>query len=139
MLVRPYTDGDHAALSKLYLASRVQTFYWLDTSAYKAEDFDRDTLGEKVLVAEEEGEIMGFISLWVPDNFIHHLYVDPGCVNQGVGKLLLQAACAGFDLPLKLKCLEKNINACNFYLSQGWRILYKQADAGGDYYLMESK
>ncbi|MBD1364004.1 GNAT family N-acetyltransferase [Mucilaginibacter sp. ZT4R22] len=133
LLIREYRAEDRTVLAHIYQQSRVKTFYWLDISAYGFEDFDRDTKEEKILVALLNGEVAGFLSIWMPDNFIHHLYIHPGFVNKGIGKALLNVAIKLFDSPLRLKCLERNENAIAFYLSQGWIVQGEGVDANGAY------
>lgn len=78
------------------------------------EDFDRDTEAELVFVAEVEETVIGFISLYVPDNFIHCLFVDALFKGQGAGHLLLEKAKHHLELPMKLKCLSRNTPALAF-------------------------
>ncbi len=40
----------------------------------------------------------------------------------GVGKALINESVKAVGLPLTLKCIKANVNALNFYLSQGWTI-----------------
>ena len=75
-------------LRQLYLESRAATFTWLDSQAYELSDFDRDTEGEEIWVAMESDEVVGFISIWSPDGFIHHLFVSPDYRNTGAGSRL---------------------------------------------------
>ena len=74
--IREMALQDKPRLRQLYLESRRTTFYWDDPELMHLEDFDRDTEAELVFVAEVEETVIGFISLYVPDNFIHCLFVD---------------------------------------------------------------
>ncbi|MCL1030278.1 GNAT family N-acetyltransferase [Serratia sp. arafor3] len=56
------------------------------------EDFDRSTTGEEIWVAEQDGRLLGFVSIYRAEDFIHHLYVDTQQPPQGVGSALLHAA-----------------------------------------------
>ncbi len=107
MQIRPYQEADRPFLRTLYLASRKAAFGWRDTSYYQLEDFDRATLGEAIWVAEDGGVLLGFVSVYREDNFIHNLYVDPHQPPRGVGSALLQAAQATFTATGSLKCLVK--------------------------------
>ena len=131
--IRNYQPSDHDALAGIYLQSRIQTFYWLDTTAYSLADFDADTLGETIIVALFGHEPVGFLSVWEPDSFIHHLYIHPRYVGKGIGKALLNMAASLFDVPLKLKCLKQNEHALVFYKSQGWMIIGQGEDENGVY------
>ncbi|WP_184544925.1 GNAT family N-acetyltransferase [Mucilaginibacter sp. FT3.2] len=135
--IREFKEDDSHVLRDIYLISRTQTFTWFDTSEYKVDDFDKDTQGEHILVADYDGAVIGFISCWLPDNFIHHLFVHPAYVQQGVGKVLLNAAIATLHRPVTLKCLIHNENAVAFYRSQGWQIVERGQGKSGDYYLMD--
>lgn len=77
------------------------------------------TEGEVVYVAERESQIVGFSSVWVADNFIHHLYVLPDFHGQGIGSKLLEF-CEVTHGPLSLKCEVLNVGAQRFYRKKGW-------------------
>ena len=87
--IREMTMQDKPRLRKLYLDSRRKTFYWDDPELMHMEDFDRDTEDECVFVAESNQAVFGFISLYVPDSFIHCLFIDDRFKGQGIGHLLL--------------------------------------------------
>jgi GNAT superfamily N-acetyltransferase len=128
---------DAPALREIYLAARAIAFHWLDNSANRLEDFDRDTEGEEIMVALRGGEIAGFISLWLPDNFVHQLFMHPAHSGQGVGKALLAEGLKRIGRPATLKCLSMNVRAVKFYANNGWQV--READTGpdGPYYLFE--
>lgn len=109
------------SVGQLYLESRVATFTWLDTMTYELSDFERDTEGEEVWVAVESNEVVGFISIWKPDCFIHHLFVSPEDLKKGIGLKLLNFVKQRYS-NLSLKCLTQNTNAVAFYLSQGFKV-----------------
>jgi ribosomal protein S18 acetylase RimI-like enzyme len=134
--VRDFIDDDRDTLRNIYLISRKQTFTWFDTSGYSLDDFDRDTEGEQILVADYEGAVIGFISYWFPDNFIHHLFLHPAYTGHGVGKALLKSVVEKLSRPVTLKCLTRNENALAFYRSQGWQIQERGEGRPGDYFLM---
>lgn len=134
--IREFKEEDRHTLSDIYLISRLNTFTWFDTSAYKTDDFDNHTKDEYILVADYDGAVIGFISCWLPDNFIHHLFIHPAYTKHGVGKALLNAAIVNLGKPVTLKCLVRNENAIAFYRSQGWRVEERGEGKPGDYYLM---
>lgn len=135
MEIKPYSSDVLAAVSALYLKARVSTFSWLDTRGYTLSDFERDTEGERILVAFMEGQVIGFIAIWEPDHFIHHLYVSPEYQGKGVGTRLLAEARSLYG-HLRLKCMVKNEKAVRFYASHGFIQLGKGTDHAGDYFLM---
>lgn len=123
-------------LRKLYFESRSSTFTWLDTRQFELSDFERDTEGERVWIAVESDRVVGFLSIWEPDNFIHHLYIVPDSLRSGIGSTLLDMSKLNY-CELSLKCLVKNQKALRFYESQG----FVKSAAGGhgdeSYYLMK--
>jgi ribosomal protein S18 acetylase RimI-like enzyme/RNAse (barnase) inhibitor barstar len=76
--------------------------------------------GEEILVAVMTGRICGFVSVWPPERFVHHLYVSPDAQGLGVGSLLLDACVTRYGLPLTLKCDHCNERAREFYWRRGW-------------------
>jgi ribosomal protein S18 acetylase RimI-like enzyme len=122
-------------LRRIFLEVRQKTFYWIDTENYKLTDFDREVEGEFVLVAVLNDTVVGFISLWLPDNFIHHLYIDEEYQHQNIGTLLLDEAIKIMDSPIKLKCLVKNEKAVKFYNKKGFTAIEKGISNHGEYIL----
>lgn len=108
-------------LRKLYLVSRIDTFFWEEESTFKLTDFDHDTENELVLVAIKNNKILGFISLYLEDNFIHNLFVLPEKKGMGVGTSLMKEVQTILKKPMKLKCLSRNKDALKFYESKGWK------------------
>lgn len=93
----------------------------LEAGCYSNNDMQLDefksiTLNEEIYVAtNREGMILGFIGVWVPDKFIHHLYISPKQQHKGIAKLLLLKSIETYKLPLTLKCDDCNVNAKGFY------------------------
>lgn len=121
LIIREMSEEDRVDLRELYYNSRKVPFDWQDLSKFKVEDFDRDTLEEVVLVAEDDGTICGFISLYLPDNFIHCLFIAPESKRRGLGQKLLLEAKQRLELPMKLKCVSKNTQTLEFYKKAGWQ------------------
>ena len=112
--------NDLTALRELYLKVRQATFTWLDTSHYQLSSFDTDTKGEYILVAHIEDKVAGFISAYLPDNFIHHLYIAHTLQNQGIGTFLLKTMIEKIGRPVTLKCLQENKTGIAFYERNGF-------------------
>lgn len=121
--VKDMQESQQNELRDLYLISRKEAFYWLDSTGFKLTDFDNDTLGESVLVAVEYTKVVGFISIYLEDSFIHCLFVDPSKQGSGIGSLLLEEAKKRLNHQMTLKCLSKNQLGLAFYLKRGWKVL----------------
>jgi GNAT superfamily N-acetyltransferase len=124
-----------ADLQKIFLEVRQKTFYWLDIENYSLTDFDHETEAEFVLVALFDNKVVGFISLWLPGNFIHHFYIDDEYQQHKIGTKLLEEAIQIMKTPITLKCLEKNFRAVEFYKNKGFVATEKGISNHGDYLL----
>lgn len=132
------TEKDLPALRELFLKVRQKTFFWLDNSSYNLSSFDKETDGEYIMVAYLNQVVVGFVSLYSPDNFIHNLYVHTDYQNQGVGTALLKAAIIQMaPLPVRLKCLKENKNAVAFYEKNGFQAKSQGISYEGIYILFE--
>ncbi|MDF9620146.1 GNAT family N-acetyltransferase [Pseudomonas entomophila] len=125
-------------MRELFLHSRQVTFTWQQSEQFQLMDFDAQTEGEQILLAEIDGLCVGFISVWVPDHFIHHLYIAASHARQGIGRALLAALPGWPGTCYRLKCLVRNEGALAFYDACG----FTEVDAGtgeeGDYLLLQS-
>lgn len=137
MIIREIKNTDFDVLRKLFLKERQDTFFWLDPTEFKLDDFEKHIKGELVLVATDQEIPVGFISIWMPNNFIHHFYVDQKYQGKGVGTLLLNAAIQKTLLPITLKCLEENTKAVAFYRKKGFIEKERGPSEHGDYILFE--
>jgi ribosomal protein S18 acetylase RimI-like enzyme len=87
-----------------------------------ADRFAKAVDGERIIVAvATDGVVAGFLSLWLPDRFVHFLHVHADCRGRGVGRMLLEHARRQVSAPLELKCLLSNTRALAFYRHLGWR------------------
>jgi GNAT superfamily N-acetyltransferase len=136
IVIREFAEADRRSLRTLFVASRNAAFAWVPAGTHKDEDFDVATKGELILVAVHHRDIVGFVSIWGPDNFLHLLFVHPLFWRRGVGKTLLMSCdkyCSGTPT---LKCLKANDSARQFYLSQGWSVRHEADGPDGRYLLM---
>jgi ribosomal protein S18 acetylase RimI-like enzyme len=122
LTIREFRESDRRFLSHFYLRCRQRTFHWLPQELFQLEDFNKDTSGELILVAELDSKIMGFISIWAPDRFIHNLFIDNDLIKMGFGSKLLESGLKLISRPAWLKCLVANEAANRFYLKNGWVI-----------------
>ena len=136
--LRPATPGDTPALASLFLEVRRSTFTWRDASTFMLEDFEAQTVAEDITLAENEhGELLGFISVWEPESFVHHLFVATAAQGMGVGRRLLASLVPWLPLPHRLKCAEPNTRALAFYRGLGWVETARGESSDGYYRLLE--
>lgn len=107
-------------------------------SSLAPDDFDRETAGESVLVACDQAQVVGFVSVWTPDHFIHHLHVDPAFQRQGVGRELLRSLPGWPGTSYRLKCLTANGPALAFYAANGFTQVGEGAAGRERFLLLES-
>lgn len=128
---------DLQSLREIFFEERKRTFTWTDISEFELEDFDKQTQGEYILTALLNDIPVGFISIWMPNNFIHHLYVDHNYQGKNIGTELLKDAITKTKFPITLKCLENNTKAINFYTKKGFKAKEKGYSNNGTYILFE--
>lgn len=119
--VRRASAQDWPAMRQIFLLGRQRAFFWLDAAQFRRGDLDAQTRGELLWVAVDAAQhVVGFVSLWEPSCFIHHLYVDPAHCRQGVGLALLEALPGWGRVRYTLKCLRRNTPALAFYAACGF-------------------
>jgi GNAT superfamily N-acetyltransferase len=140
LTIRPATLDDRPALRDLFLLTRREAFVWQRANSFQPDDFDTQTEGEDVLLAQNaDTQITGFVSVWMPDRFIHHLFVAPSSQRQGVGLALLRALPQWRASRYRLKCLTRNKAALAFYRAQGFTPIDAGVSEDGAYLLLESR
>lgn len=135
-MIREMTISDLVSLKKIYYQTRLHAFDWLMPNAIQLEDFTQDTEGEKIWVAELDAEVVGFVSAWEPENYIHHLFVLPQFAGRKIGTQLLDVCMANIARPASLKCVSANTKALEFYKARGWGTVSVGTDQWGEYQLM---
>ncbi len=136
-MIREMKEGDLAALQDIYYQTRIESFHWLNPANVSSDDFEKDTKGERVWVAVSKDQIVGFISVWEPENFIHHLFVLPQYAGQKIGSRLLCFCIENIGRPATLKCVSANTKALAFYHAKGWQTLSIGTGTEGEYQLMQ--
>lgn len=134
MRLRPAERRDLAQIAAVHAASWREAYREMLPQDYLdhrvADDLCRHWAGveigaqDVVLVAEDDGETIGFIAVWCrPDPLIDNLHVLPGRRSGGVGRALMAAAA---DCLLRqgrrsahLWVLEQNHRATAFYAALG--------------------
>ena len=122
LTIRAFEPADRAECERIFRAMKGLSFAEYSHAANEPENFAAVTAGEEIWVAEGTGRsITGFVSIWRPDRFIHHLYVDPARQRRGIGLALLGRAIAICGGQADLKCGEANRAAQSFYIAAGLR------------------
>ncbi len=136
--VRAYVPPKDAEVcATIYHEARQAAFTWVKASRFYGDDFTSDTAGESLLVAEENGCVVGFAGVY-DRSFLHHLYVRPGWQGRGIGTALLKAVLEACEDRVRLKCLLKNRKALGFYERRGWRRGARGRDAFGAWVTLHS-
>ncbi len=131
--IRRASAADRAALDDLYDACR-RDAQWLPAEKRRRASFDDVCAGEAVFVAVDgAGEILGLVSAWEADSFIHHLYVRERSRNRGVGHALLASLSNWLPFPWRLKCVRANTQALDFYAKREWRPIGTGHGSEGEY------
>ena len=125
---------DEQRLQDLFFKLRKAVYN--DTNS-TASDFCKETEGEDILIALLNNQVVGFISVWVADNFVHHLYVEESYQNLNIGTRLLQAVIEKTGVPVRLKCVETNTKAIEFYSRKGFIEKERGQSESGAYILFE--
>lgn len=136
--INGFVPSDLPELKDIYRRVRRETFGWMQLESLVGDTFTEDTREEAILVARLDGRVCGFVSIWMPDNFIHHIYVDTPFQRKGIGTALLGAAMCKLQGAATLKCLESNRNAIEFYGKNGWKVKSTGLSYEGRYVLFES-
>ncbi|OZB96154.1 GNAT family N-acetyltransferase [Paenibacillus sp. XY044] len=136
MIIREASKIDYPQLRQIYLESRRKSFHWANAEEMNLNDFDRDTTEEYILLAEEDSRILGFASLYLPDRFIHNLFVHPDFSGKGVGTQLVKNAIEKMGTPVRLKCVSENHKALSFYEKSGWKKVVEEGKPGERYWVL---
>jgi ribosomal protein S18 acetylase RimI-like enzyme len=118
--VRDFAASDTPALAGVLDAASRIAFPWAHLPQTDEAAFVRRTDGEVILVAELDGEVSGFSSVWTEDLFLHHFHVAPRLHRCGIGHALMDATLARHGPVLSLKCAAQNLPARAFYRAMRW-------------------
>ena len=121
-----------AAAAELYERSGTAAFTWRPHGYFQAEDFKYFAEEEDVWLALAGEALVGILSLYAADNFIHCLYVDPDAQRLGVGRSLVDHLRKETGRPMTLKLDTPNLAAIAFYEATGWSRMTGPDDFGVD-------
>lgn len=119
------------------LLDRVQraSFPWDEAIAYGPDAFLRSTAGEETTLAWAGHRLVGFVSVYPPETFVHSLFVELGWQGNGIGRRLLAAGLAGRTCAARLKCKIGSVAAQRFYERLGWREVARSGHRLNDWIL----
>jgi ribosomal-protein-alanine N-acetyltransferase len=90
---------------------------------------------DRIIVAEVDGEAMGWVSRTKGRAYIPYLFVAPELQNHGIGTLLLRRMESMLELEgesrVHLETPADNVRAVRFYERQGYNILAMKPDGRG--------
>lgn len=130
VIVRKCEPGEIAQVKELFETVFVNTFH------DHAPVFDEVTDGEIIYVALLNDSIVGFVSIWEPDQFIHFLFVSPSVRHKRIGSTLVSHLASIYGVPLTLKCLIRNVDGMAFYRATGWKQIGNGNSDDGAYALL---
>jgi len=129
--LRAYEARDRDACARIFVIAQQAAFPWEPAGTVTEAGFDRSIRGEELWVAEvampasnpgpQRWQVAGLISVFMPSQFVHSLFVDPAFHGLGLGSALLDRALYATGGRASLKCDERNRKGCSFYERRGWR------------------
>jgi ribosomal protein S18 acetylase RimI-like enzyme len=134
VLIRPARRRDADAVAEVFIAS-FDTLTFLPKLYTNEETIDFVATvvmsEQEVLVAEEEGTIVGFLALGHGDT-LEHLYVHPDFQGRGVGSALLERAKERLSGGFSLWVFQQNVQARRFYERHGLTLVERTDGAGNE-------
>ena len=127
--IRPTITNENDSVQEMFEKVFAETF------SSDIPDFEEVTKGEKIFGAYEEGRLVGFASVWEPDQFIHFLFVDQEFRKHKIGSSLVNYLSNLYGT-LTLKCLLSNTTGIAFYLATGWEKVETGMCEDGEYALL---
>jgi putative acetyltransferase len=141
LVIRPATENDAAALSRIHFEAVHRTaapFYpaeVIDTWSHhpdeaRAEQFRQAISGkaELFLVAERDGEVVGFGSIVPSAAELRAVYVHPDAGRAGIGAALLERLEQwAIEQGVSALRMDASVNAEAFYARHGYEILERSS------------
>lgn len=121
--VREANQVDWPALAKVYDRAYRQAFGPDSLPEDVLTHLIPQIVEEELWLAEESGMILGFISLYWPDHFVRHFYVDPVVQGRGIGTRLFKHIDHLTAGDFSLKCDVANSKARRYYEGKGMSVI----------------
>jgi len=133
--IRKSNPDDTPQLEILFQLTRQYTFSCRSPNEFRIGDYAKSVEKDDVWIAEENGVIIGVVSIYPANNFIHNLFVHPHHQRKGIGTILLKQAEDNLEKPMTLKVSMDNSKACLFYQKHGWKEVSTHKDEAEPYWL----
>jgi L-amino acid N-acyltransferase YncA len=142
LLVRPMTDGDAAAVLRIYQAGLNGGQASFETTAPGWDVFDRSKLPDHRHVAvTADGEVLGWVAVSAVSArpayagvVEHSLYVDPAAQDRGVGETLLTALITSTEAAgiwtIQSGIFPENTASLRLHQKAGFRIVGRRERIG---------
>lgn len=126
MIIREFRYTDTDKLVEIWYEASVIAHSFINRALWEAHKEELRTKylpGAETWVAEEGGDLLGFLSLM--GNYIGGLFVAPGKQGAGIGTKLIEQAKKEKG-SLKVGVYKKNIAAQKFYVKKGFKYLNEE-------------
>jgi ribosomal protein S18 acetylase RimI-like enzyme len=132
--IRPARPRDAHTVAEVFIAS-FDTLTFLPKLHTNEETIDfianKVMPDQEVLVAEEDGTIIGFLAMAHGD-ILEHLYVHPDSQCRGVGGALLERAKERMPGGFSLWVFQQNVQARRFYERHGLSLIERTEGDGNE-------
>ncbi len=126
--IRMARAGDAPRCAEIFLHGRRSAFSWHPADRFGLDDYYDCVQEDAVLVAETQGDVVGFVSIDAEAGFIHNLFIDAAWHNRGIGSALLREAVERLRGSALLACAARNAAARAFYEHKGWTPVHRPSD-----------
>jgi ribosomal protein S18 acetylase RimI-like enzyme len=142
MKIRPVRASEAATVARVHVQADAETYRLLFGAHFHAVPIDESlarwetalATGDVFLVAEDEGDIVGFVH--AHGDWMSALYLLPAHQRRGVGRTLLSELCAAVQArgvaEIRFDCVATNANAIAFYEAMGARRTGRKWEGEGD-------
>lgn len=117
--IKEYVELDFESILDVYHRSREPESCFVKNVLTRSQ-FALLIRKELIFLCVKQSKVIGFISICVPERFVHHLYILPEYQSSGIGTKLIEHCIQLFGLPISLKSLAANEKACSYYESHSW-------------------
>lgn len=133
--LRPARASDAPAIARILRTSMRTAMPWLPDLHTQEEDLrfvqNRLLPDGRTTVAEEAGQMVGYMALSAAGDWIQHLYLLPSHWRSGIGSALIRQAQSNAE-KLQLWAFQRNLPARRFYEWHGFRAVDFTDGAGNE-------